>query len=286
MITITPPQVFPHAGALRPLWDTHDPRDERFGETEVVVDLRECSFVNPAAALWCVTYLSLARLRGSACTLLVPKNMGVCIHLKSIGVLDLLKERGVNVDTRDIPDRDPGKTVLPVTCFHTTADAENLVNQTFERLQVGDYAAGNLTQVVTELFAELALNAAQHSESPVGSFACVQFYEYETGSRFTCTVADGGIGVLKSLHRNPALRTRAYFDWDALELAIRERISGTGDPHRGIGLYGVSEDVRRPDRALLIHSGLGSLEIREDMETAARRTRLFPGTLATLMIPS
>jgi hypothetical protein len=283
---IVAPSRFRHAGDLRANWDTFDPRQERFDATEVVVDLRECEFVNPAAALWCATYLSLARLRGSACTMLVPMNMGVCVYLKSIGLFDLLVDRGVEVDTQGIPDRGPGKTVLPVTCFHTTTDADNLVNDTFERLQAGDYASGSLTPVVTELFAELVLNAAQHSHSPVGSFACVQFYEYESGSRFTCTVADGGIGILKSLHQNPSLQTRVFYDWDALELAIRERISGTCDPHRGIGLYGVSEDVRKPERALLIHSGLGSLEIKEDMETSARRTRLFPGTLVTLTIPS
>jgi len=286
MLKIVPPPIFRHAGELSPRFDTHDPRDEAFAEDEIIVDLRECEFIYPAAALWCVTFLSLVRLRGSACRLLVPKNMGVCVHLKSIDVFDHLLELGVNVDTQGIPERDPGNTVLPVTRFETTNDAENLVNRTFDSLQAGNFAAGNLTQIVTELFAELALNAAQHSESPVGSFACVQFYEYETGSRFTCTVADGGIGILASLHRNPVLRNRVFYDWDALSLAIRERISGTGDPHRGIGLYGVSEDVRAPGRALLIHSGLGSLEIREDLETDARRTRLFPGTLVTLRIPA
>jgi hypothetical protein len=99
-------------------------------------------------------------------------------------------------------------------------------------------------------------------------------------------VADGGIGVYESLRKNEALRSRVSYDWDALELAVRERVSGTGDPHRGIGLYGVSEDVRRPGRSLLLHSGTGSLEITEELESAARRTRLFPGTLAFLSIPA
>lgn len=81
------------------------------------------------------------------------------------------------------------------------------------------------------------------------------------------------------------LRRRVNYDWDALELAVRERVSGTGNPHRGIGLYGVSEDARAPGRSLLLHSGLGSLEITEELESSAKRTRLFPGTLAHLSIP-
>ena len=140
--------------------------------------------------------------------------------------------------------------------------------------------------MVTELFSELALNAAQHSESAIGAFGSIQFFPFESGQRFVGTVADGGIGVRASLCRNEALRSRIRCDWDALELAVRERVSGTDDPHRGIGLYGVSEDVRRPDHSLLLHSGIGALEITEELESSAKRTRLFPGTLASLAIPA
>lgn len=130
------------------------------------------------------------------------------------------------------------------------------------------------------------MNAAQHSESEIGAFGCVQFFDGGRGPRFMCVVADGGIGVHESLCRNETLRARISYDWDALELAVRERVSGTGDPHRGIGLYGVSEDVRRPEHQLLLHSGIGSLEVNENLESEARRTRLFPGTLAFLSIPT
>jgi hypothetical protein len=51
-------------------------------------------------------------------------------------------------------------------------------------------------------------------------------------------------------------------------------------------LFGVREDLRSPGRTLLLHSGLGSLQIREDLQSQARRTRLFPGTLAYLTIPA
>ena len=231
-------------------------------------------------------YLTLASRRGARSRLLVPSNLGVCVYLKSLGFFDILKDRGVEVDDRDIGARHDPKTVLPITHFETTANASDVTNAAFAGLQSAHLGAANLTTVVTELFSELALNAAQHSESQVGAFGCVQFVEFEKGSRFTCSVADGGIGVLASLSRNKALRSRVSYDWDALELAIRERVSGTGDPHRGIGLYGVSEDVRRPGRSLLLHSGLGSLEITEELESSAKRTRLFPGTLAFLSIPA
>lgn len=285
-IRIKPPANFKHAGELPSRHDTCDPREPWPDATEVEIDLRTCAFVRPPAALWCLVCLSLAAKQGARCRLLVPTNIGVCVYLKSLGLFDAMKGWGIEVDDRDVVPHEDAKTILPITHFESTADAVAVTNRAYEQMHSANLGAVNLTSVVTELFSELALNAAQHSESPIGAFGCVQFFEFEKGSRFACTVADGGIGVLASLRRNQALRSRVTYDWDALELAVRERVSGTGDPHRGIGLYGISEDVRRPNHSLLLHSGLGSLEITEDVESAARRTRLFPGTLAYLAVPT
>jgi hypothetical protein len=262
-LTIEPPERFKHAGELRARFDTFDPRRDKFDAEKMEIDLRECEFVRPPAALWCVVYLALAARRGCRCRLLVPSNMGVCAYLKSVGFFHILKDCGVEVDDRDIGARPDEKTVLPITRFATTQEASAVTNLAFDRLQSADTVPANLSAVVTELFSELALNAAQHSESEVGAFGCIQFFEYDKGSRFVCTVGDGGIGVYASLCRNEQLGRRVNYDWDALELAVRERISGTGDPHRGIGLYGVSEDIRGPGNSLLLHSGAGSLEITE-----------------------
>jgi len=279
-------KIFRHAGDLPLRFDTIDPRTPLFDAAQVVIDLTECQFVLPTAALWCVVYLALSKRRESRCRLVIPKNTAVCMYLKSLAIFEILKDCGVEVDDRGIYAANDSKTILPITRFETTADASMVSNTAFARLQSANLGAVDLTRVVTELFSELALNAAEHSESQVGAFGCVQFFESVNGSRFICTVADGGIGVFASLVKNLALRSRIWSDWDALELAVRERVSGTGDQHRGIGLYGVSEDVRRPGRSLLLHSGLGSLEITEELESSARRTRLFPGTLAFLSIPA
>lgn len=130
------------------------------------------------------------------------------------------------------------------------------------------------------------MNAVQHSNSPIGAFGFIQFYEFSHGQRFVCAVADGGIGIRKSLEQNPDLVSRFHYDWDAIELAIRELVSSTGDQHRGIGLFGVAEDMRNPQHQLILHSGQGVLELREDVQSEARRTTLFPGTLAFTGIPA
>ena len=98
-------------------------------------------------------------------------------------------------------------------------------------------------------------------------------------------MADGGIGIRATLERNPALTHLVPYDWAAIDRAVRERISGTGEPTRGIGLFGVAEDMRMSGRSLIIHSGIGMLTINERVESRATRTRMFPGTLASASIP-
>jgi len=165
-------------------------------------------------------------------------------------------------------------------------DAEELANRALERLSARGLSSANLPPVVSENFAELAFNVVQHSESPIGGVGLVQGYDFREGPRFTIVVADGGIGIRAGLSKNAALQGRIYYDWSAIELAARERISGTGDATRGIGLFGVAEDARKGGRRLIIHSGIGVLEISEDVHQDSRRTRRFPGTLGFMTIPS
>ncbi|MDP3062284.1 MAG: hypothetical protein Q8O40_03570 [Chloroflexota bacterium] len=283
---IEAPANFRNVAELFPRFASQDPRLGSFGEEAVDVDLRSCSFVRPSAVLWCAVYLLLAKRRGSACRLFVPENRGVCVYLKSLGLFQTLQQNGIEVDDRGIAERLDPQIILPLTRFQTETQVEELANRALDTLGELGLGSANLHPLVSEAFAELAQNAVQHAESPIGAYGFIQFYEFETGRRFVCGVADGGIGIRRSLERNPALKDRVPYDWVAVELAVRERVSGTGDPRRGIGLYGVSEDMRRAGRQLIIHSGIGSLQLSEEMESAARRVTLFPGTLAYASIPT
>jgi hypothetical protein len=218
----------------------------------------------------------------------VPENIGVALYLKSVGLFDLLKNHGVEVDDRGIELRSDSQLILPLVPFRTEADVDNLTNDALDQLRDTGKGAANLYPVVGEVFAELALNAVQHSDSEIGAFGLIQFYELAGGQRFVCAVADGGIGIRQSLERNPDLRHQVPYDWNAIELALREGISGTGSARRGIGLFGVAEDMRKLGRQLIIHSGIGMLQISGDAERlpTATRTILFPGTLANASIPT
>jgi hypothetical protein len=280
------PDRFAHAGELRQLGPI-DPRKSPFKEGSLDFDARECNFILPAAVLWCAVYPLLARARGVACRFLVPENLGVCIYLKSVGLFELLKKGGVEVDDRDVPDLGAQKLILPLTRFDTESDVDRITNLAHDRLQETAVGAANLYPIVSEVFAELAMNAAQHSGSEIGAFGLIQFYEFSDGQKFVCAVADGGIGIRRSLERNPELTDRVSYDWNAIELALDEGITGTGSKRRGIGLFGVAEDMSKPGRQLMIHSGIGMLQAAGGSPRGApNRTVLFPGTLASASIPT
>ena len=194
-----------------------------------------------------MVYPLLLKHRGVDCVLSLPEDIEVSIYLKSLGLFRVL--------------------------LH-------------DALQEGSLGAANIYPWVSMALAELATNAVQHSESPIAAYGFVQYHESASGPRFMCGVADGGIGIRRSLEKNPSLRDRISYDWDAIELAVREHISGTLESSRGFGLNWVSEDMRRTGRRLVIHSGQGVFQITEDMQSGARRASLFPGTLAYASIPT
>ncbi len=131
------------------------------------------------------------------------------------------------------------------------------------------------------------MNAVQHSQSEIGSVGLIQFYQSDAGERFVCAIADGGIGIRQSLESNAALRSRATYDWTAIELALEEGTSGTGSSRRGIGLFGVAEEMAKPGRQLIIHSGIGLLLTGGGAASDATRSSVrFPGTLVSASIPT
>jgi hypothetical protein len=178
--------------------------------------------------------------------------------------------------------------VLPIKSLGGEFEVDTVSNQVLERLQDSHLGSANLYPVVSEVFAELALNAVQHSDSSIAAFGLIQFYQSESGRRFICAVADGGIGIRASLEKNPGLRQRVPYEWNAIDLALEEGVSGTGSPSRGIGLFGVADEMSKPGRQLIIHSGNGLL-IAGGNSSKPHATRCavpFPGTLTLASIPA
>ena len=197
-LRITPPTMFRHAGDLPGRFDSADPRSSNFDNERVDVDLRACDFLWPSAVLWCGVYALLAARRSGQCRLLVPVNLGVSVYLKSIGLFSVLQEAGIELDDRGVRvPRGQQQHILPVTRFEREEEVEELANQALDGLSRAGLGSANLYPLVSEVFAELAMNAVQHSESPVGSLGLIQFYEFQQGSASFALFATeaSGLGV-------------------------------------------------------------------------------------------
>ena len=283
---IKPPTNFWNTGDLSPLDASRDPRQETYAASELEIDLRGCSSFRPPAVLWCAVYPLLAKLRGTACRLLAPVDTGAATYLKEVGLYPILQNADIEVDHGGPIYPSDTNIVLPVTQFNDETGVDRLSNQLELRLGELGLGSANVRSLVTDILYKLAFNAAQHSNSPIGAYGLVHLYRSEAGNGFLCAVADGGVGIRASLKRDEAHSSKVPYDWVAIDLASRERVSGTGDPTRGIGLSWVSDEIRKTGRQMVLHSGFGAMAINENVESESRSVTLFPGTLAFVSIPT
>ena len=250
------------------------------------IDLSRCEFVRPAGVLWCTIYPLLVAERGIPCDLVVPSQPSIATYLNDLGLLAVLREAGVGVDYGALPNLDRWQLVLPITQLDTISDVEELENTVIEKLERRNLSSVNVHTDVAVAFAELANNAVEHAESSVSTYGLVQFYEWDP-PRFVCSVADGGVGIRDSLQKNPAYARLTLTDWDAIDYATLENVSGTNDRTRGMGLHHIVNDILPPDRELNINSGTGFLHVDGGAgPPRIRRSYLFPGTSAFINVPT
>ena len=282
---IVPRPDFKDARSIPARFNRFDPRSDEFDEREVMVNLKDCTRVHAPAVMWCAVYLLLAEERGSDCTLLLPRDPDVATRLVDLGLLDVLRQAGVAVDSELAPTSH-SNVLLPLTRFGNTTEAEDLTNRIHLSLIESGQGTASINHVIYETFSELANNAAEHSTSEIGAYGLVLLDTAEGESRLICGVADGGIGIRISLLRNPQHSEYGHYDWAAMDRATEELVSGTLDSYRGIGLYETVTKARTLGRELIIHSGTGIITKGEKLTRTITSSRLFPGTMVYLSIPA
>ena len=176
--------------------------------------------------------------------------------------------------------------LLPVCVMQSVSDVEHTADHILDKLMAaGGSGLSSLYSTITETFVELANNGVEHSQSEIGTLGLVELRMGKKTGSFEIAVGDGGLGIRQTLRGTAGLdKKRRESDWSLIEYATGELVSGTGDPHRGIGLFGVAEDSRMPGAVLRLQSGHGGLHINQSSEIRATRDRLFPGTLAYVSI--
>ena len=264
-----------------------DPRRPEFDWESVRIDLSRCEFVRPPAVLWCTIYSLLVAEKGIPCEFVVPNLPDIATYLNDLGMFAVLRDAGVRVNHLETPNTERWQLVLPLTRLHSISEVEDLENSLIENLERRNLSSTNLHIDVAVVFAELGNNAVEHALSPIDAYGLVQFYDWYPRPRFVCAVADGGIGISASLQNNPEYKGCALTDWGAIEYAIQENSSGTGDRTRGMGLFHIANDILPPDRELNINSGSGFLHTDgKTLQTRSMRSNLFPGTSAFINVPA
>ncbi len=283
-LEIRAPARFSHVGSLAARETSHDPRSERFSFSNVTIDLRECLSIDPPAMLWCAVFLTLAGRRGANCELRLPDDAGASDALASSGIGDILTAAGANLEDRRSVNM--SSILLPVCVMQSVSDVEHTADHILDKLMAaGGSGLSSLYSTITETFVELANNGVEHSQSEIGTLGLVELRMGKKTGSFEIAVGDGGLGIRQTLRGTAGLdKKRRESDWSLIEYATGELVSGTGDPHRGIGLFGVAEDSRMPGAVLRLQSGNGGLHINQSSEIRATRDRLFPGTLAYVSI--
>ena len=284
MLVIEAPEVFRNSGDLRAKQSNHDPRDPAFSHRRVVIDLSRCQSVAPAAAMWCLVYALLVRIRSDECGLRLPDAIEPTNYLRSTMLLSILSASGADVADRGFDRPYDSLPILALTKFDSRHEVEEAANNASEVLARTGRVAANLIPVVGESFIELANNAVEHADSRIGSFDLIHLNGFPSKPAIVCAVADGGIGIRQSLRQNRQFTERLPFDWVAADLAREEGVTGTGDNVRGFGLFGVAEDTLQTGRTLLIQSGRGIFHMTKDLRRAGK-SRLFPGTIVVASIP-
>ncbi len=174
---------------------------------------------------------------------------------------------------------------LEPTTFRSMQEAQELAVSLEENLDERNLGAPNVRPELVEVFSEIVNNAAEHGMTENGASAHVRFMPHRRGHAFDAVIIDSGVGVRATLTNNPHLDVPES-DSQAIEMATRELVSGTGDPTRGIGLWMTVTEMKRPGRKLWIHSGSGLLVMYGTGEPGFRETEHRQGTLVRFAVPA
>ncbi len=180
---------------------------------------------------------------------------------------------------------DDGKYILAPTAFHSMREAQELADSLDAVVQEQGMGTAGVGRQLVAIFSRLIANAAEHRMSPAVNHAHVRFMPHRRGHAFDCVVADSGPGIRATLERNPNLPD-IDTDVDAIALAVQELVSGTDVPTRGAGLWTTVNEMKKPGRKVLLHSGAGLLTMYGTAEPELREVEYRQGTVARLTIPA
>ena len=137
-----------------------------------------------------------------------------------------------------------------------------------------------LSQRFKNSILEIFVNAAMHSDSKLGIFACGQYFPQQ--NRLDFCVADAGLGVRRKIYKELGLKMNSD---KAINWALQEgNTTRKGSVPGGLGLKLIREFIAMNKGRIQIVSDRGYWEFSPRGETLTRMDTSFPGTVINIEI--
>jgi hypothetical protein len=163
--------------------------------------------------------------------------------------------------------------ILPVTRLDEPNDVEDVARQIREILEYQLTDVSPLGQAAFMAVAELCDNALDHGRNALGAYVAPRRV-VEPRRQVSIAISDLGIGIPEHIRQR-------YPEWSddgwAIAHATEPHVTGTGDPHRGIGFSEVQESALTTAlhaARMDIHSASGFFRLQIVQES--RKLEVFP----------
>jgi hypothetical protein len=173
-------------------------------------------------------------------------------------------------------DADPeheDDAIMPVTRLEEFGEVEDTAERTREILEYQLPDVSPLGEATFMAISELCSNAIDHGRNALGAYAAIRRIT-EPRRQVSIAISDLGIGVPEHIRQR-------YPEWSddgwAIAHATEDSVTGTNDPHRGIGFSAVLEaalttSLHAAQMNLLSANGFCRVQIVQE----SRKVEVFP----------
>jgi hypothetical protein len=181
--------------------------------------------------------------------------------------------RSLSIDSSEDLGEAAGDTILPVTALDGADVVEDVAGRTREILEYQLPDVSPLGEAAFMAVAELCDNALDHGRNAMGAFVAASRFT-EPRRQVSIAIGDLGIGIPEHIRQR-------YPEWSddgyAIAHATQLHVTGTGNPHRGIGFSEVFDAALTASlhgARMEIHSANGFFRLQVAQEQ--HKPEVFP----------
>jgi len=250
---------------LEPLWDPFAPLDP------VHFDLTGARFIWPAAITLLTTTVLRLRQDGFPVRISRPVSDKVDGYLNRIDFYALTE---VEADY-PWPRYSADGRFREVVQVQSEKEGEVVAGELMAILSRNVGGVGDIYRAVQYTFLEIVNNVFHHAHSPTQAVICAQ--SYPKLQQVELAVVDSGRGIPASLGQNPTWAGQFSTAAEAIELAVRPRVTGRPDYNTGEGLFFTLEFVKANGGDACVHSQDGALWVHGN-QVSVHSAPFWPGT--------